>query len=644
MNSLVILDEKGGFYLQKRRKQLNLFTGTMATDVESFQLPAVDNVHKVSKLVLHDSGRMVFVIKFHTSELFRYLTDDPENPYLIETVKLLPESVAVTSAEFLLGQGSLLIAGSDGSLRSFFLVARDTSANQDGLEFREAKAFDDQLEPIVLMGSSLRDKTFAAASKDGRLTLFHGTSEKTLLDIPSSNPISALNISPRLNGLVTVHQNGQARLIEFDAAHPQTNLKTLFGKIWYEGYQEPSYTWQSSAGTDDFEPKLSLIPLIFGTLKATFYTLIFAIPIGILAAIYTSEFISLRTRSVVKPMMEMMASLPSVVLGFVAALVLAPIVETWISAVLVVFLALPLGLLLAAYLWQLVPSEHTSKVNDSGKLMFKASVVLFTMWISYLMGVPLEQLMFEGDFKSWLMGQQGSSTPFLFLMMLPIHFIIIFALFSRFWGRQINQRMMTLSAPKAALLDFARFAGLSIVSFVLSWLSAVVLQSFGVDVRGGFVDTYVQRNTLVVGLAMGFAVIPIIYTLAEDALKAVPEHLRAGSLGCGATHWQTAIWIVLPTAISGVFSAIMIGMGRAVGETMIVVMATGNTPIMETNIFNGLRALSATIAVELPEAVKEGTLYRVLFLAGLVLFSMTFFINTLAEIVRMRFRKRAKQL
>jgi phosphate transport system permease protein len=523
-------------------------------------------------------------------------------------------------------------------------VARDTSANQDGLEFREAKAFDDQLEPIVLMGSSLRDKTFAAASKDGRLTLFHGTSEKTLLDIPSSNPISALNISPRLNGLVTVHQNGQARLIEFDAAHPQTNLKTLFGKIWYEGYQEPSYTWQSSAGTDDFEPKLSLIPLIFGTLKATFYTLIFAIPIGILAAIYTSEFISLRTRSVVKPMMEMMASLPSVVLGFVAALVLAPIVETWISAVLVVFLALPLGLLLAAYLWQLVPSEHTSKVNDSGKLMFKASVVLFTMWISYLMGVPLEQLMFEGDFKSWLMGQQGSSTPFLFLMMLPIHFIIIFALFSRFWGRQINQRMMTLSAPKAALLDFARFAGLSIVSFVLSWLSAVVLQSFGVDVRGGFVDTYVQRNTLVVGLAMGFAVIPIIYTLAEDALKAVPEHLRAGSLGCGATHWQTAIWIVLPTAISGVFSAIMIGMGRAVGETMIVVMATGNTPIMETNIFNGLRALSATIAVELPEAVKEGTLYRVLFLAGLVLFSMTFFINTLAEIVRMRFRKRAKQL
>jgi phosphate transport system permease protein len=143
---------------------------------------------------------------------------------------------------------------------------------------------------------------------------------------------------------------------------------------------------------------------------------------------------------------------------------------------------------------------------------------------------------------------------------------------------------------------------------------------------------------------MGFAVIPLIYTLAEDALNSVPEHLRAASLACGATLWQTALWVVLPTAISGVFSAIMIGMGRAVGETMIVVMAAGNTPIIDWNIFNGLRALSATIAVELPEAVKDGTLYRILFLAGLVLFAMTFIINTLAEVVRLRFRKRASQL
>ncbi|TVQ06219.1 MAG: ABC transporter permease, partial [Roseinatronobacter sp.] len=99
-----------------------------------------------------------------------------------------------------------------------------------------------------------------------------------------------------------------------------------------------------------------------------------------------------------------------------------------------------------------------------------------------------------------------------------------------------------------------------------------------------------------------------------------------------------------PTAASGVFSAVMMGMGRAVGETMIVVMAAGNTPIMEWNIFSGLRTLSANIAIELPEAVKDGTNYRVLFLAALTLFIMTFIINTGAELIRQRFRKRAFNL
>jgi phosphate transport system permease protein len=145
-------------------------------------------------------------------------------------------------------------------------------------------------------------------------------------------------------------------------------------------------------------------------------------------------------------------------------------------------------------------------------------------------------------------------------------------------------------------------------------------------------------------MVMGFAIIPNIYTLAEDALNSVPSQLRAASLAAGATPWQTAIWVVLPTAMSGVFAACMIGMGRAVGETMIVVMAAGNTPVLDWNIFNGLRTLSANIAVELPEAVIDGTLYRMLFLAALTLFILTFIINTIAEVIRQRFRKRAFQL
>jgi phosphate transport system permease protein len=124
----------------------------------------------------------------------------------------------------------------------------------------------------------------------------------------------------------------------------------------------------------------------------------------------------------------------------------------------------------------------------------------------------------------------------------------------------------------------------------------------------------------------------------------VPEHLRAGSLAAGATRWQTANRIVIPTAMSGLFSAIMVGTGRAVGETMIVLMATGNTPVMDWSLFTGARTLSAAIAVQLPEEVRDSTAYRTLFLAALTLFAMTFVLNTIAEAVRLRFRKRSYQL
>jgi phosphate transport system permease protein len=153
-------------------------------------------------------------------------------------------------------------------------------------------------------------------------------------------------------------------------------------------------------------------------------------------------------------------------------------------------------------------------------------------------------------------------------------------------------------------------------------------------------ERYDPRNSLIIGFAMGFAVIPIIFTISEDAFSNVPAHLSAASLALGASRWQTAMRVILPTASPGVFSAIMIGFGRAVGETMIVLMATGNTPIMDWSIFNGMRTLSANIAVEIPEAPFGGTLYRVLFFAAAILFVMTFAVNTAAEIVRQRLRRK----
>jgi phosphate transport system permease protein len=162
---------------------------------------------------------------------------------------------------------------------------------------------------------------------------------------------------------------------------------------------------------------------------------------------------------------------------------------------------------------------------------------------------------------------------------------------------------------------------------IKDWLS----QQWGIE--------YDQRNAMVVGIAMGFSVIPGIFSIAEDAIFSVPRHLTIGSLALGATRWQTMLRVVLLTASPGIFSAVIVGFGRAVGETMIVLMATGNTPMMDFNIFQGMRTLSATIAIEMPESEAGTTHSRLLFLAALLLFLFTFVVNTLSEWIRQRLRK-----
>ena len=133
---------------------------------------------------------------------------------------------------------------------------------------------------------------------------------------------------------------------------------------------------------------------------------------------------------------------------------------------------------------------------------------------------------------------------------------------------------------------------------------------------------------------------PTIFSIAEDAVFSVPKSLTSGSLALGATPWQTLVGVVLLTASPGIFSAVMIGLGRAVGETMIVLMATGNTAVMDFSIFTGFRTLSANIGVEMPEAGVGETHYRLLFLSALVLFGFTFVVNTVAELVRQRLREK----
>jgi phosphate transport system permease protein len=155
---------------------------------------------------------------------------------------------------------------------------------------------------------------------------------------------------------------------------------------------------------------------------------------------------------------------------------------------------------------------------------------------------------------------------------------------------------------------------------------------------------YDPQNCLIIAFGLGFAVIPIIFSISEDALSSVPYTLTASSMALGGSRWQTLWRVILPSASPGVFAAVMIGFGRAVGETMIVLMATGNVPRMDSSPFNGMLTLSANIAVEGPEAAQGGTLYRVLFLCAVLLFAMTFVLNTTAEVVRQRLRKRFGRL
>jgi phosphate transport system permease protein len=159
---------------------------------------------------------------------------------------------------------------------------------------------------------------------------------------------------------------------------------------------------------------------------------------------------------------------------------------------------------------------------------------------------------------------------------------------------------------------------------------------------------YDQRNSIIIAIALGFAVLPIIFSLAEDSLSNIPHSMTAASMALGASRWQTLWRVVLPSASPGIFAAVMIGFGRAVGETMIVLMAAGNTPLMHWSPLDGMRTLSANIAVEIPEApvpgvAVPGTLYRVLFLCAVLLFVLTFVLNTAAEVVRQRLRKRYGQ-
>ena len=260
----------------------------------------------------------------------------------------------------------------------------------------------------------------------------------------------------------------------------ETDLSKLFLPQQYGTPEVPlPYVWQPVSEV----PKYSLMPLLLGTLKVTLVAMLLAAPLGILAAIFATEFAPNWLRESLKPLIELLAGIPSVVLGFFALIVLA----TWVQ---------------------------------------------------------------------------------------------------------------------------------------------------------DFLDLDYRLNVITAGIALGLAVVPIIFTISEDALTAAPRSYRNASAALGASRWQTAWRVVLPAALPGVFAGIVLGFGRAVGETMIVLMASGNAAITSWNFTEPVRTLSASVAAELAEVVFGDTHYHVLFFIGTLLFVITFVLNWLGTAVVNRMRRR----
>ena len=546
------LDAKGQVRLKLSETESSLLGGS--TQVLKADLTFVPSV-MATRILVNPLIDWLYAVDDAGGRIAFHQLRGEQPPELINT-----ESAGdgIRHAQFLPGGISVVTANGQGEVTQWFPARKD----EDETYLAKVRDFETaERKNITALGAELRRRGFAVGDESGRITAFYSTSDTQMFEVQAFNgPVQSLAFEPRAKSLMALSSQGQFKVYEVENEHPEVSWSALWGKVWYESYDDPKFLWQSSSASQDFEPKFSLTPLTLGTLKGAFYAMIFAVPLAVLGAIFTANFMSPQLRQAVKPTVEIMQALPTVILGFLAGLWMAPFIESNLPGVFLTLLLLPLSIPIFGYLWMRMPQNIRWLVPDGWEAALLIPVIAGVVWFCFVLAKPIEALFFAGNMQTWM--------------------------------------------------D----------------------QTLGIG--------YEQRNCLVVGIAMGVAVIPGIFSIAEDAIFSVPKQLSLGSLALGATPWQTLMGVVLPTASPGIFSAVMIGLGRAVGETMIVLMATGNTPVTDFSLFTGMRTLSANVAVEMPESEVGSTHFRLLFLAGLVLFVLTFFFNTLAEVVRQNLRRK----
>jgi phosphate transport system permease protein len=531
-----------------RNQDLKIFTFPIEVNVDQLLLTPDGQT-----LFIRDSNDLAVAIKTGDHYQVREMIN------LVSGAGKDQHSIQVKQMTLLSGAYSLLVTYNDGWVTQWFDVL-DKKEQKRSLSMVRGINLGKEAQFIL---PNTFSKGFFSFFADGSLRNDYTTSGKVVLNEPFFDTAPQLAAMSSNEKFLATYSDHHLNFSAIDMAYPEISFSALWQKVWYESYQEPGFVWQSTAASDDFEAKFSIVPILFGTIKAAVFAMLFSVPIAVMSAIYTAYFMTPSMRSFVKPTIELMEALPTVIIGFLAGLWFAPIVERHLVSFSVLIILLPLLLIFIGAMWCVAPKRWRSVANQGWHAAILIPLIVIIIACAMPLSVHFESWLFDGDVR-------------------------------------------------------------------------VFLADYGIN--------FDQRNALVVGLAMGFAVIPTIFTIAEDAVFSVPKHLSDGSLALGATQWQTLTHVVLLTASPGIFSAIMMGLGRAVGETMIVLMATGNTPIMDWNILEGMRTLAATIAVELPESAVGNSHYRLLFLAALLLFVFTFVVNSIAEWVRLRLREKYRAL
>ena len=378
-------------------REENMMTGEVTNSETRIDLPQM--TEQVKALYVDPRQQWLYVVNGRAQADVFSLRDKSLNG----RYKLADDATTeITASTQLVGGISMIFGDSKGGLSQWFM-ARDPDGEQ---RFKHIRSFQMGTSPIVEITAEQRRKGFLALDAAGEIGVFHSTAHRTLLVEKIAEGPGIMALSPRANRII-VEEGGKLLPLTLKNPHPEVSWSALWSKVWYENYDEPKYVWQSTAANTDFEPKMSLAPLTFGTLKAAFYAMLLAAPLAVAAAIYTAYFMAPSLRRKVKPVIELMEAMPTVILGFFAGLFLAPYVEGHLPGIFSLLMLLPIGILVAGFVFSRLPESIRLRVPDGWESAILIPVILFVGWLSLYMSPYLETWFFGGDMRMWISHDLG---------------------------------------------------------------------------------------------------------------------------------------------------------------------------------------------------------------------------------------------